>query len=579
LNKRIAVLISILLLSVIIKGFYLAEIKRIQFYDNPVGDAKNYVNRAEEIFHGKIFPEEAPFLSNAIYPYFLAGTFVISNNLTTPRIIQFILGIATIILIYLITNMLFGNIQALASAFIAGVYPVFLFFEGDLLAVTLTIFTLSLSCLMLVYYQNSSKLKYLVFAGLSIGLSALGKPDTVLLAPAIALWVLFRDKNYRDKIKPVLYFAVSVIIMILPLTISNWITEKDFIPLTSNGGVNFYIGNHKGATGIFRIPQNSGLAVDGLHRLSQKVAQYNSGRELKPSETSRYWFSKAIDFARNNPAEFISLLIKKTLLMINKFEVPNHHSYYFYKSQCNVLKYNQLNLSFLLFFGCIGIGLSLKSRRKYYLLYIFIAVTFITPVLFFVSDRYRLPVTIFYIIFSGQGIYQLCMVVAKRQRINIFPSVIVALIIVGVSLINFPVFDRSFKHDFKNLGNVNFKLKQYDKAVCYYRMVLAEYPYEPFVHANLAKTYYMKGNIDSAIQEFIAETKYNPSFSEPYIILASICEKRNDFPSAAKYLEQIPGLQNNSKALLKLASIYSKMGFADKANSIYSRIGVVPDAK
>ena len=175
---------------------------------------------------GKIIPDKAPFLSNAIYPYYLA----VCQNLTAPRIIQFVFGILNIIVVYLIIKLLFGNICAFIGAFIAGIYPVFIFFEGDLVMISLVVFTVNISFLMFLKYQLNKRKIFLALGGIFLGLSALGKPDTIMLAPFIALWVIFTEPVRKAGFLKAVYLAVFVTVTILPLTILNWVTEKDFYP-------------------------------------------------------------------------------------------------------------------------------------------------------------------------------------------------------------------------------------------------------------------------------------------------------------------------------------------------------------
>ncbi|MEW6536823.1 MAG: glycosyltransferase family 39 protein [Candidatus Auribacterota bacterium] len=563
------ILFFILLLAALLRIVYLGEIRKIPFYNNPVGDAKNYVARAEEIYMGKIIPDESPFLSSAAYPYFLALTFKIAHNLTTPRIIQFIVGLVNVLVVYFLVLLLFGSPTAIIAALLTAIYPVFIFFEGDLLMISLIVFTINVSLLFFVLFAKNRKIGYLIAGGIFLGISALGKPDTILLAPVIALWLFFSSTERKNGLIHTGILTLAVTLTILPLTVLNWLVEKEFILLTSNGGVNFYIGNHPDAPGIFAIPPQSGLAVDGLHKISHRVAEYHLQKKLKPSDVSKYWFQRGTQFIKDNPMEFILLLAKKSLLMINRFEVPNHHSFYFYKSRSFVLRFIFLNLSIIIFFACIGLLTSLEKRSELALLYIYLTVMFVVSVFFFISDRYRLPVVSILIIFCSYGIYKTAQMIKEKQWSKNISVIIPAVMLFGLSWIPLSIFDHSFKHDYKNLGNVYFGLKQYDQAIYFYRTVLEQFPAEQFVHANIAKSYYMQQNYSGAIQEFEAEIKVNPNFSEPYLHLATIYMQKNELQKAEQSLRRMPGLENSYPGLMKLGKIYMRSGKLQDALRIF----------
>ena len=287
------------------------------------------------------------------------------------------------------------------------------------------------------------------------------------------------------------------------------------------------------------------MRVDGLYKASQEVAQWNMKKKLKPSEVSKYWFNRGFEFIGNNPGEFVKQVIRKVLLIINRFEVPNHHSFYFYKSKCAVLKFLPLNLNCLIFFSVIGFILTLKNKRDYMLLYIYLFVMTMVSVSFFICDRYRLPTVTFYIVFASFGVVSVFSLIKDKGCKKLFLLFIPAVMMFWLSSLDFKVFDRTFKHDYKNLGNVYFKLKDYDKAVLYYNEVLRIAPFLPFIHSNIAKSYYMKGNFDLSIKEFLKEIEINPYFIESYQNLSTVYKKKGNTKEAERYYKKYLDMKGN----------------------------------
>ena len=93
--------------------------------------------------------------------------------------------------------------------------------------------------------------------------------------------------------------AAASVAAIAPATLHNYIASKDFVLITSNGGVNFYIGNGEEATGIFYPAKDITFETESS---SRSYVERLFGRDMKPSEISAYWFERSFDFIKRHPA-------------------------------------------------------------------------------------------------------------------------------------------------------------------------------------------------------------------------------------------------------------------------------------
>ena len=80
---------------------------------------------------------------------------------------------------------------------------------------------------------------------------------------------------------------------------------------SSQGGLNFYIGNSPTATGFYQqlpgiTPNIAGQAED-----ARRVAEQALGRPLTDAETSSYFFGLAWDWIRRSPGDAIGLFFYK----------------------------------------------------------------------------------------------------------------------------------------------------------------------------------------------------------------------------------------------------------------------------
>lgn len=578
LTRQRHILIGCIIIGAVLRLIYLFEIERIPFFYHPVADAKIYVDRAMEIYRGDIVPESVSFHSSPIYPYYIAATYAIGETLATPRVVQMLTGLANIVIVYLIALNLFGVIPALIAAFVMSVYPVFIYFEGDLMMIPLILFTINLSCLMFVRYQMTRARKYLIGAGIFLGLSAMGKPDTIMIAPFMALYILLTEGTVKRGLVRACMLAVWVTVTISPITITNILALNDFVLLTSNGGVNFYIGNHSGADGMFHLPEESGLWDHKLYLSSKEVAEKSMGKPLTSGEVSRFWFDKATAFITDKPLEFLSLTGKKIMLMINRYEISNHHSFYFFGKWSNVLTFNPLRLGILVALGLIGIVLSLRNWRRFVVVYIYLGVSFWVIVFFFVTARYRLPTVPFYILFGSYAIHELWQMARTRQIRRIVLLLIPALMVYALTFVRFPEFGGTYNQDLHNLGNVYMDLKQYDKALRCYLLVRKRNPKSPFNHYNVANIYQVQGKTEMAISEFLREIEVNPEFADSYINLSQIYMKQGKLEKARDYLEQALQVERVPSVMVNLGYIHYQLGNVPRALELFEQAFILaPD--
>ncbi len=566
------ILIGIIILGAVLRILFLVEISRVPFFYHPVADARIYVDRAMDIYHGKIFPESVSFHSSPIYPYFIAATYAIGKSLAAPRIVQAIAGLANVVVVFLIASSLFNPLVALLSAFWMSVYPIFIYFEGDLMMIPLVLFTLNLSCLMFVRYQQTKKRLDLALGGVFLGLSAMGKPDTIMIAPFMALFVILTEKNIKQGLLRAFMLALWVTVSIAPVTLSNFFLLNDAVLLTSNGGVNFYIGNHHEANGMFHLPQDSGLWDHKLYVSSKEVAEQSMGMPVTPSQVSKFWFGKGTEFIVRHPFEFVTLTAKKIMLMISRFEVSNHHSFYFFRKWSSVLAYNPLRLSLFVALAVVGIWLSLAQWRRYSILYIYLGVTFWIIVLFFVTSRYRLPTVPFYLMFASFAMYRLFHMLRDKEYRRALKLLIPAVVVYALTWIPFPGLSSTYTQDIHNMGNVYMSIKEYDKALRCYRLAIQYNSRSPFNHYNIGNVYMLQGKTELAIAEFLQEIELNPEFTDTYVNLGQIYMKKGNFSRALEYFNKAIELEFSLTTMINIGYIQYQLGNVEKAIEIFEHL-------
>ena len=79
------------------------------------------------------------------------------------------------------------------------------------------------------------------------------RPNILLVLPFLTIWLFFhfrRRIETRSIVILILVLFVGVVVPILPVTVRNHIVADDFVPISSQGGVNLYLGNNSAAEGL-----------------------------------------------------------------------------------------------------------------------------------------------------------------------------------------------------------------------------------------------------------------------------------------------------------------------------------------
>lgn len=574
---------GVFILALAVRLIYLGQLSDAPFYHNPVGDSKIYHERAVEIAGGDVVGRDAYFHSSPFYPYFLSLVYrVFGEHLSLVRIIQILIGSANCVLIYWLAKGLDRRRRGppLLAGLFAALYGTLVFFDGDLLMITLVLFFSSASLALLVAADDRlsrprvvgdrqspgvskgpseseesrgsgevgssgagigrvlnsprSELEggtripiWLVFflAGVSLGFAGLGKPNVLVFAPFGFVWILtgFDKRIESGRWRAAVLFAVGVLVAVFPITARNYAVSRDLVLVSSNAGVNLFIGNNDKATGIFFLPPSSGLENSHLYLSSRDVAGKAMGRtDLKPSEVSRYWTGRAMDYVREQPGDAARLLARKFLLFWNQYEIPNHHNRYFVGINYAPLLERLfvgfwliVPLSIVGFMFFVGAG---QSRRVYRLYVVFIIVYMVSLVPFFVTARYRLPVVPLLTVFAALGVFGLVDFVRRRYFKRLVIAVVSAA--VGAVVVWLPIvdYDFGFSHTVVGTAYSDLATKHPDrgpeyitKAIIHYKKAIELRPLFVDAHYNLGVAYQRIGYFSGAVSELGTAAALKPN--------------------------------------------------------------------
>ncbi len=184
--------------------------------------------------------------------------------------------------------------------------------------------------------------------GLLWGLIALTNPSLCLFMPVCVLWILHgvpgRELWPRQAVG-VLLAAAILIACLAPWTYRNWRVFHQFVPVRANLGVELYLGNGPGATGLLMEYDHPAQAPDQLQLYSEmgEVAYAKLRGEM------------AKRVIRADPGRFALLTLKRTYYFW--FSVPHPGDEGF------VNEYGRnLNFQFTSIVGLLGLALALRRH-------------------------------------------------------------------------------------------------------------------------------------------------------------------------------------------------------------------------
>ena len=208
----------------------------------------------------------------------------------------------------------------------------------------------------------------------------------------------------------------------------NYVASGKVLLTSSQGGMNFYIGNARGATGTYAA-LSSGSQVPERQRadagrLAAAFASRERGRavapdELDPAEVSRLFWRETWREIAADPGAWLRLLLRKVRLFWNAYELPDAEGFRVYRRESLLLRCDPVVFGVvapLAAVGLLALARGGRLRRRRALLPALLAGTACAAVVaFFVFGRYRLAALPFLLPLAAAGVLEL-IAVSTRSR-------------------------------------------------------------------------------------------------------------------------------------------------------------------
>ncbi|HTR82764.1 MAG TPA: glycosyltransferase family 39 protein [Bacteroidota bacterium] len=256
----------------------------IAVYHSPlVSDDKDYVAIAHSIVHGDGIALDGKPTAYRLpgYPLLLACSYSLFGETNLPiKILQALADVGSCMLLFLLGRRLFSEKIGLVAAAILALFPIQILYVTHLM--TETLFTTILLLIIWIVLKEEGRPTFAssdVIVGILIGVGSLLRA-TILPLPLVIF--LYRQKagySFRSNLKSIATIGAVMIVIISPWIGRNAI-EFHRISMTSNAGVNFWMGNHPGASGAYSFPRTDNPLIGIQDDFQRSDAGFKLGLEF-----------------------------------------------------------------------------------------------------------------------------------------------------------------------------------------------------------------------------------------------------------------------------------------------------------
>ena len=521
--------------------WHLAEFARLPWFRVLQMDAKFHAEWARRLVEGH-WSDPQVFFRAPVYPYFLALLQSITGEiLWTARVVQIVLGIATVVLVHRMALRLLPGRWSLVAGLLAALAWVPIQYETELLLEPLATFLTTLVLFLAVRTERQPGIPALLCWGGLVGLASATRPNALVLLPLLPLYAVTLAAGAPGKARrvtgeprrrgkaatgasgpvrrgagaipaswvsalprPAVFVLLGFLVPTLPVWIHNARQGDPATVLAWQGGINLYLGNNPDANGWSAI--GPGMRTDwrgGFDDAVRIAVERSGGRTLLPSQISDFWVREAGRFWQREPGRALRLTVTKMLLFWGNAEIKNNEDPRFLRMTMASLRWLPVSFGLLAPFALVGLLLACRAGPRFGLLAAFTVAWFVSIVPFFVCARYRLPVTPILPLLALLTVRTGAEWWRERRWAALLPA---GAVVLGLfPLLHAPragVDSGGFFQAWRNLGDVYSELHNWSAAADAFRRSLALNPRYVASWNNLGLAFQELGRLDEAERAF-----------------------------------------------------------------------------
>ena len=332
------------------------------------------------------------------YEYFLAGMFgIFGDRAFTYILIQILQAASCVLLVFLVyrtAQLLFGESVALVSAWLAALYPPFIYMCTEMHPISFYI-VMSLAVIFYLhrFLETGGGPGDLVQAGILLGILLMFRAEALALIFLFSGIVLLRSNKGR-KLRNAAVFFILPVMCLAPWTIRNYRLFDCWVPITTSGGLNLWYGHNPDATGSQRHAWPDGTVVQPPAALRELILQIPADVHYEIALDQLYR-RQALAFLSTHPLREVQLLGNKFVYFwVFDFNHPKARNPLYWAP----------SFGLVLLWAYAGLRHRGSALREHLLFTVSIFFTMAVCLALFVLPRYRMVVEPLMIPFAAETI-------------------------------------------------------------------------------------------------------------------------------------------------------------------------------
>lgn len=250
----------ILLALIAVLGLSLRAHAVVEPVASPADDSHAYYALSKALyeegsFGGPSFRDSSDWSPGA--PLLYAASFYATGGARegTARIVEALLGLASILVVFALGERLGGRAVGLLAALAVAVYPPFIHTTGELMSEPGAMLTLPAAVLAFLWAGERERWWAWLAPGLLLGLTAMFRPEYLLVGAAFVVLAAVRvgvGRGWRLGLAGAGVLLLALVVPIVPWTVRNAVVLDRVVPISTGGGKALYVGTYLPADGEYQ---------------------------------------------------------------------------------------------------------------------------------------------------------------------------------------------------------------------------------------------------------------------------------------------------------------------------------------
>jgi hypothetical protein len=305
-----------------VRSLYAVDMASVMYTPEQTGTrmAQRYDDTAVTILRGEgvLFPRHPDPAKTGLaarppgYALYLVAVYTtLGRSFFAAQLVQCVLTSLCCVLLVLLAARLVSWPAGVLAGLVAALLPQLGFTGALVLPDALSALPLLLALLLVasVHPDGRGGLWASVGAGVLLGVGVWLRPNVVLLPPFLSLVVLAVSRDRRRGLVHAACLSLAAALVVLPITIRNWVVFGELVPVSTNGGLTLWQG-----------VADAGGRERGARRHDTLVAEEEAVRYGKPAyrdwwaEPDGIWrdqdrYRRATEVIRDNPGRYARVML------------------------------------------------------------------------------------------------------------------------------------------------------------------------------------------------------------------------------------------------------------------------------